>query len=234
MKNQYVGDINDYHKYGLLRILTDFGRLRLAVCWMLTDPDTRNDGARIGYLQKDGGFPRHDEELFRALHDVVHKIKVRSVDSIASSGIFMGAKYFSDILTDEVSSRDRWLAKLEREARHFDMIFFDPDNGLEVKSVQRGRRNSCKFLYYEELAALTHLPASFIVYQHFPREKREPYVRRRAEELRSATGRRVSSFRTGSVVFFLLQPQEGECHFHRVRPALSEKWGGRFKSNHHG
>ena len=50
MKNQYFGDINDYKKYGLLRILTD-DHMRLAVCWMLTDADHRADGKFISYLQ---------------------------------------------------------------------------------------------------------------------------------------------------------------------------------------
>jgi len=39
MKNQYFGDINDYRKYGLLRLLTDGGDIRTAVCWMLTPGD---------------------------------------------------------------------------------------------------------------------------------------------------------------------------------------------------
>jgi len=38
MKNQFVGDINDYYKYGLLRILSCLGKKEIGVCWMLT-PD---------------------------------------------------------------------------------------------------------------------------------------------------------------------------------------------------
>jgi hypothetical protein len=44
MKNQYFGDINDYHKYGLLRQLGKGGQLTTAVCWMLTPDDGRSDG----------------------------------------------------------------------------------------------------------------------------------------------------------------------------------------------
>ena len=39
MKNQYFGDINDYRKYGLLRILSTYGPIKTAVCWMLTPDD---------------------------------------------------------------------------------------------------------------------------------------------------------------------------------------------------
>ena len=38
MKEQYVGDENDYRKYALLRALAATG-LKLGVCWMLTPPE---------------------------------------------------------------------------------------------------------------------------------------------------------------------------------------------------
>jgi hypothetical protein len=44
VKNQYFGDINDYRKYGLLRLLTNRGEIRTAVCWMLTRDDESIDG----------------------------------------------------------------------------------------------------------------------------------------------------------------------------------------------
>ncbi|MDO8501594.1 MAG: hypothetical protein Q7S20_07100 [Gemmatimonadaceae bacterium] len=50
MKHQYFGDVNDYRKYGLLRILQQASGLRLGVCWMLTPDDTRTDGKFVAYL----------------------------------------------------------------------------------------------------------------------------------------------------------------------------------------
>ena len=47
MKDQYFGDVNDFRKYGLLRLLTLQDGLRLGVCWMLTAPDGRPDGRRL-------------------------------------------------------------------------------------------------------------------------------------------------------------------------------------------
>jgi hypothetical protein len=44
MKNQYFGDINDYRKYGLLRILQSTGNGRLLVAWMLTPDGGSRDG----------------------------------------------------------------------------------------------------------------------------------------------------------------------------------------------
>jgi hypothetical protein len=55
MKNQYVGDLIDFAKYGLLRALAGAGgeRLfRLGLVWYLTPDDGRDDGGRIHYLSE--------------------------------------------------------------------------------------------------------------------------------------------------------------------------------------
>jgi hypothetical protein len=50
MKNQYIADINDYRKYGLIRTLSDSGKIRVGICWMLTPDDNRTDGQFTNYL----------------------------------------------------------------------------------------------------------------------------------------------------------------------------------------
>ena len=50
MKNQYFGDVNDYLKYGLLRILADSGNNKIGVCWMLTADDSTRQGNNTRYL----------------------------------------------------------------------------------------------------------------------------------------------------------------------------------------
>ncbi|MGA8572094.1 MAG: hypothetical protein ACLP7A_01900 [Desulfobaccales bacterium] len=60
MKNQFFGDINDFRKYGLLRVLTRStdsknndkkSDLTLGVCWMLNPDDNTPHGKRTKYLQ---------------------------------------------------------------------------------------------------------------------------------------------------------------------------------------
>ncbi len=50
MKNQYFGAINDYRKYGLLRILSGAGEVSTGVCWMLTPSDGLTHGQDTDYL----------------------------------------------------------------------------------------------------------------------------------------------------------------------------------------
>ena len=52
MKNQYFGDINDYKKYSLLRLLGGQGQIKTAICWVLTEDDNRTDGSKIKYLEQ--------------------------------------------------------------------------------------------------------------------------------------------------------------------------------------
>ena len=71
MKNQYFGDINDYRKYGLLRLLQSTGNGRLLVAWMLTPDDGSRDGGRRSYLRDPGAWNRYEAELFSGLADLL-------------------------------------------------------------------------------------------------------------------------------------------------------------------
>ena len=51
MKNQYVGDIGDYGKYGLLRFLAGRG-IKIGVNWYLTKDDESSDGKFTDYLKR--------------------------------------------------------------------------------------------------------------------------------------------------------------------------------------
>lgn len=67
MKHQYVGDINDYRKYVLLRALSAGGANRIGECWMLTPDDGGTDGNKLGFLQQPDRFRHFDPELFDIL-----------------------------------------------------------------------------------------------------------------------------------------------------------------------
>ena len=59
MKNQYLGDIGDYGKYGLLRFLASKG-IQIGVNWYLTKNDNSNDGRGT---QRSYIFAIHPERL---------------------------------------------------------------------------------------------------------------------------------------------------------------------------
>jgi hypothetical protein len=76
MKNQYFGDVNDYRKYGLIRLLTGRGEISTAVCWMLTPDDDRTDGKFTDYLGSPEKWRRSDffsPKLGRCRHPDRHR-----------------------------------------------------------------------------------------------------------------------------------------------------------------
>ncbi len=64
VKNQYFGDINDYKKYSLLRILGKDRKRNIAMCWMLTSNDGRSDGRLTDFVYQPNEWRDLDPELF--------------------------------------------------------------------------------------------------------------------------------------------------------------------------
>lgn len=224
MKNQYFGDVNDYRKYGLLRAILAGTGIRLGVCWMLTDPDNRKDGRHLGYLDKPRKFRAFDHELFDWLRRIIHQFADRRTARIEATGLLPHAVYFSELLLDGNQHRKTWFANCRRQLDGSDLVFFDPDNGLE-RSVASGRRNSHKFLYWTEVRDTFSSGASVLVYQHFPREARASYIERLAARLQGKTGASaVFSFVTPHVLFLLAAQERHAEPFREVVRKLPLSW----------
>jgi hypothetical protein len=115
-----------------------------------------------------------------------------------------------------------------------DLIFFDPDNGLEVKSVRCGASKSSKYIYWREVSEVYRTTHSVLVYQHFCREERGRFVTRIAERLKEITGAlELYSFSTSHVAFFLVPQEKHGAYFGRVVPQVQETWRGQFEVRHH-
>lgn len=213
MKEQYVGDVNDYRKYALLRLLGRSG-LRLGVCWMLTPNDGRSDGNKLAYLDQ-LKQERHDPELFALLRRVRDEPDARRLILIEGSEILPGTVFVNTIVPETLFERQLWFRQASAALTETDLIFFDPDNGIEVPSVAKGKRKSSKYVYRDELAATYRAGHSLLVYQHFPHEEKASFIRRIADGLHALMpASEVWAIRTSHVVFMLaIQP--------RHRPALS-------------
>ena len=204
MKDQYFGDVNDFRKYGLLRNLVLPTRLRLGVCWMLTASDGRSDGNFLSYLHQPERYERCDPDLLRWMRSVVHEERDRRVVRIEGSRVLLDAVFQSEMLTDDGAQRGRYFAECQQMFRECDLVFFDPDNGVEIGTTGKVRRNSSKFVFWDELQATFAAGSSVLVYQHFPRLDRAQFIARLASELGHRLGTHsVFSFRTPHVVFLL-------------------------------
>lgn len=207
MKEQYVGDVNDYRKYALLRLLGRSG-LRLGIFWMLTPNDERSDGNKLGYLDQPKQ-ERNDPELFALLRRVRNEPDARRLILIEDSEILPRAVFVNTSVPEPLFERQIWFKQASAALADTDLILFDPDNGIEVSSVGKGRRNSSKYVYRDELAATYHAGHSLLVYQHFQRKEREGFIRDVADDLRRvASDAEIWAIRTSHVVFMLMiQPR---------------------------
>ena len=225
MKDQYFGDVNDFRKYGLLRVLAGPDRLRLGVCWMLTATDGRSDGEFLAYLGQPKKFRHRDPTLFDWLTQVVGQEKDRRTARIEASTILGSALFQSMLLTNAFCDRKAYFAECAKKFADCDLVFFDPDNGLEIKSVPRGHRDSCKFLYWEELSNTFAFGASVLIYQHFIREERDGFSARMAEKLRHhLSPAAVFSFRTPHVLFLLAAQERHVFDFRNALAVFSSRW----------
>ncbi len=224
MKNQYLADINDYRKYGLLRALAGHRDVPVFVAWMLTANDDGNDGRKRAYLDQPHAYRHRDPELFDELRRLQEK-KNRAVEDIAAQNVIPGALYHPAILTDDLSRRDSWFRELWIKTSDGSCVFFDPDNGLEVKSVKKGRRNSCKYLYWDEFADAWRRGHSVLVYQHYPRVQRAPYLTALCERMnREAPGSRIAAVTTSNVLFLLAMQRAHQRTLEDGLKRYSEQW----------
>jgi hypothetical protein len=225
MKDQYFGDVNDFRKYALLRSLVIPDRLRLGVCWMLTEPDGRTDGNFLAYLARPRTYRQADPELFDWLKQVIDVEHDRRTARIEGSALLGPASFQSSILTDCEGERSEYFSWCSTLFASSDLVFFDPDNGLETKSTLRGRKDSRKYLYWYEVSNTFTAGSSVLIYQHFIRENREGFVARMTYELRERTrAATVFSFTTPHVLFLLASQQRHAAAFRRRLVVIRAIW----------
>jgi hypothetical protein len=221
VKDQYVADVNDFLKYGLLRAVAG-SDLGLAVIWMLTSSDARTDGRRLAYLVAPERFRGVDPPLFDVLKAIVESGD-RKVAAIEGARLLTGAVFLSEVLEDGLQARGSYFEQAWTVAGQLPLVFFDPDNGLEVGSVRKGGRNSSKYLYWDELRVGYARGHSFIVYQHFPRRARMVFLRTLSQQAQELLGcRRVLAVATAHVAFLMFpQPVHEVVLFQRLQEFAS-------------
>ena len=182
MHNNYVGDFGDFAKYAMLRSLSARTGLRLGVVWYLyTDPCKDTDGQYLDYLDKGKEhLYRHcDSELYDKLRDL-RDAGDRNVAAVKNRGLLpKNVVFFDAPLSLSVLPKGTGKAKLQREqvrqqwfaealahTEAADLIFLDPDNGLEVRSTAYHQDKSPKFAFYREVDQFWRRGQSLVIYQH--------------------------------------------------------------------
>lgn len=155
MKNQYVGDINDYKKYSMLRLLSGTGQIKTAICWALTTNDERRDGGSVAYLKEPQKWRKYDPFVFDLLKAEAIDNRVRDIEAVQRSNTLPNCLFYGKIILDDGTSRRFYFRGFSAFFRRADLIFFDPDNGLGVRSIAKGRKVYSKYIYAGVSSTLT-------------------------------------------------------------------------------
>ncbi|MDP2063799.1 MAG: hypothetical protein Q8J98_11940 [Phaeovulum sp.] len=167
MQARYLGDSHDFLKYALLRQLhTEFGG-PVGLNWYLTDPEKVDPPAR-----KDGEKRHHlhqpvwracDPKLLDGLHafqDPAH----RRIADFETSGIMpTDTLFISEEVPTDPSERAKWHGRALARLSRCSVIFLDPDNGFEVKSMTPKRRP--KYALFDEVRDYEELGAIVVTIQ---------------------------------------------------------------------
>ena len=240
MHDGFVGDIGDYGKYGLLRVLNREGAFRLGVVWMKTKTMAQPQGKLTDYLSTpmrgNESLAACDSDLYQILKSLVDSDRRTISDLETHNALPANTIYFDQLLDfgsmpafgkkardDRLLRRKEWFRKALNALQATELVFFDPDNGLETPSKKRHRADGPRHVWYDELEPFFCRGNSLIVYQHGNRKRggAAEVIRQRARELRCAlNGERIWAVRWHGVqsrIYFLIPAAE---HIPRMEQAI--------------
>jgi hypothetical protein len=198
---------------------------------MLTANDGRTDGKFTTYLGEPQRWRQYDPSLFDLLHKWVISDRIRNVALAQNAKMLPGAEFYRGFLTDPRGHRAAYFKEMREKLATCELIFFDPDNGIETKSIAKGRQNSAKYVYWDEIGETFRAGHSILLYQHFRREERTSFIQRTVIEFQARLSpSRVYWFRTPRVVYFLsVQGKHADYIASRVR-SVGEQWGSQIQA----
>ena len=247
MQNRYVGDIGDFGKYGLLTTVFSAKQLRLGINWYLTDPNelketSRNDGKHTEYDE----LRNCDDDLYETLQFLIKENK-RTIEEVENRNIFPKDTIFynNQLSFNGVSGREARLKKRKdweesglQALKDSQVVFFDPDNGLEVKSYSKTSIKGIKYAFYGEVARYYEKQKSLIIYQHWDKRIKESEYRKRIRTIYDHVKMAQEIFYLMWNPFpkrcyvFVLQEPHKKLIMLEIKKMLSGKWGEHFSDPH--
>ncbi|MDD1690897.1 MAG: hypothetical protein LUQ66_09575 [Methanoregula sp.] len=210
MNISFSGDTRDLFKFDLVRhIMKSFpGLASFTFIPMLTDREEpakqkKSKKADLKKAVKAGKAGSQNRELMEQMG----RLQEIEDDLDYLSGIrsyFRGENILIDILHRDRFSHEHRVNYFKPVFDKFperSLIFLDPDTGLEVKNPTQ------RHLLFDELRKIAETMDTrsiLMIYQHFPRETHEGYVRQRCSQIAKATGISPVSITDNEIVFFLL------------------------------
>ena len=183
MQNRYTGDVGDFAKYGLMRQFSGAG-FRTALSWYLFPDENHNaDGKHIAYIGRDE-FKKCDPKLHDQMERLVNNNQ-RNINAVEKSKILgINTQFHNEVLDlstlpsssgkvgrqQRTEKRKKWLSDCVSKTDGADIVFFDPDNGIEGSNPKPLSNKGAKFLYWSDLDWFTQKNQSLVIYNHASRQ----------------------------------------------------------------
>ena len=232
MQDRYAGDIGDYGKFALLRAMEKQG-LTVGVNWYLTQtlPSEIQDDGKYSPEK----YEKLDPELSAPLIKIFDLREARSVQALEQAHLLASDLFVNEAVPRETDRREAWHRAALAKLKDCDIVFLDPDNGLNVKSVKPGSQKSPKYVWLYEVADYVSAGKSVIFYNHRPRKKAEVYFAEYAARFAACPVLceqqfRVVTFPRCSIRDYFIIPAS-QTHEERICKAVNNLLEGPFGRN---
>jgi hypothetical protein len=188
-----------------------------------------NDGKYTDYLKANSEnekFKKCDPKLYEKLADILDKertiLQIQKNNILPPSTSFYDKSLtFAEIPSNGPKARDmrlkkrrEWLQEAFKKTEMCDVVFFDPDNGLEIKSIKSHNKYGPKYAFFDELSPYLQRNQSLVIYQHIGRNaSAKKQIDDRFKELKKHLNSSSSAFalhyhRGTSRVFFIVPAKD--------------------------
>jgi hypothetical protein len=224
MQVEQIGGVGDFGKFALLRHLAK--DRRLAVCWYLTgESDEGKDRDRhFDYLKRRDDFRHFDPEVFDRLleFDGGSRALIDPLTELHMSGILENAVFLRQQVPRQASLRRQWPDALVRSVRGTNLVFLDPDAGIQ------GKRLTPSHVALAEIAALRSPERTLIIgHQQSGRRAEVKFI---ADQMRSLGCNPVEIIRLRLVTSRFYVIADHDAATTELIATFVRKWGDRIKS----
>jgi hypothetical protein len=224
MQLRCVGGIGDFGKFALLRHLMK--DRRLAVCWYLTgeNEEIKDRERHFGYLKHPDDFRHFAPEVFDQLAEFAGGSGgvADPLTELQTSKILGNAVFICNEVPKRASVRRLRIDELVDSVRGADLIFLDPDDGIQ------GKRLTKRHVALAEIAAL-RLPDRALIIGHHQSGRRSE-VKFLVNRMRSLGCDPVEIIRLRLVTSHLYIIADHDPAMTELIAKFVRKWGNRVKS----
>jgi len=219
-----IGGVGDFGKFALLRHLMK--DRRLAVCWYLSGEtaEAKDRDRHFDYLKRPNEFRHLAPEVFDQLvkFNGGRRALADALTDLHMSRVLGNAVFLRHEVPRQAALRRQWLDVLVDSVRGTNLVFLDPDHGIQGKRVTTGHAALA------EIAAL-RLPGRTLIVGH-QQSGRRSEVKYLSDQMRSLGCDQIEIIRQRLVASRFYVIVDHDSAMTEQIATFVRKWGDRIRS----